>query len=200
MGKIFAFLIFLGAIYFLYTSYGYRYAVSYVVDNADSQMAIGNADSSINILAYVDYDSESSRRLFPVLLNLIASDPDVRLLIRPISGETALSQMATRLAIAAKQKGRFLDLNNAFLTANVGLDENYMEAIARSLGMDYNILKSSALSTNVEAELAEYQAEAKMLNVDIIPTFFVNHVKFTGASHSISDLNQLISDLRRGRR
>jgi protein-disulfide isomerase len=200
MGRIIALILFLGAAYFLYVTYGYRYAVSHVVNNADTQMMLGDKNPSINILAYVDYDSESSRRLFPVLLNLIATDQDVRLIIHPVATDKPTSQLATRLVLAAKKQGRFLDLNNAFLSANNALDENYMETIARSLRIDYDALKANALSADIESELANYKKESVLLNANDLPTFFVNHIKMTGSTHTVPDLSKLMTDIRLGRR
>lgn len=200
MFRIASLIIVLAVCYIAYLSYGYRYVLTDVEANADPAMYMGNANASITIIAYIDYDSSGSRQLNTLLLNLLASDQDIRTLIRPVATDTRMSQLATRLALAAKAEGNFLDVNSIFLSAFRPLDEKYLRAAITSLEIDYDALRLRALSGDFERELEAYQREAALLDVDQYPYFFVEHIKMPGATYTMEDLKNLIGDLRTGRR
>lgn len=186
--------------YVAYLNYGYRYVLSDIEANADPAMYVGNANASITLIAYIDYDSSASRQLYPLLLNLMATDQDVRTLIRPVATATRTSQLATRLALAAKDEGKFIDVNGVFLSTPNPLNEKYIKAAITSLGMDYNALEQKALSGDYERELSAYQREATLLDVNQYPYFFIEHVKMPGYIYTLEDLKSIIKDLRTGRR
>jgi len=200
MFRILCFLIVAGLGYLAYDNYGYRYYIGNVVNDADQSMTMGAIDPNINIVAYVDYDSAASRRLYPKMLNLLASDSNIRLIIRPIETDTKLSKLMTRVALAAKSQGHFMSVNNIFLTSNNDMDEKYVEGIIRSFGLNYNRLKFDATSPEIEAEIKGLQAESALLNIDTFPYFFIEHVKMIGGSYSNVEIQGIIKDLRSGRR
>ena len=187
--------------YFLYDVYGYRYYLSDIRSETEDSMSFGDTiDADIEIIAYMDYGSPSSRRLYPLLLNLVAADKNIKVTLRPVATNTAISDLATRIAIAAKNQGRFMDFNNVILSTSTDVDESYIEGAVRSLNMDYNQLKFDMLSTEVEQELQKYQRETALLNVPYLPYFYIDHVKMGGAAYTVRELQQILEDLRTGRR
>lgn len=200
MFRIIVFVVVVVAGYFVYDTYGYRYVLRDVVGNADGGMMVGSSDPDINIVTYVDYGGVASRRFYPILLNLLSSDSNVRIIVKPIETDTGISRLSTRVALAAKQQNRFMNVNNVFLTTSSDIDERYVEGAVRSLGINYNRLRFDALSPEVEAEAKNLQAEAALLNISSYPTTYVGHVKLEGASHSLSDIRNILKDLRSGRR
>lgn len=200
MFRILMILVFLGAGYLAYDTYGYRYVISNVAKNASSEMSVGPVDADVTVVAYVDYDSASSRRLYPKLLNLLAADSRVRLIVRPIETDTSLSRLTTRVALAAKSQDQFMHVNNIFLTSSNDMDERYIEGIIRSSGLNYNRMKFDATSPEIEQEVKDLQSEAAFLNINTFPYIFVDHVKVPGASYNVNELKSIIGDLRSGRR
>lgn len=186
--------------YFVYDSYGYRFVLNDVVKNSNPAMVMGSSDPDINIVTYVDYDDVASRRIYPVLLNLLSSDPNVSIIIKPIMSESKESNIATRVALAAKKQNQFMNINNVFLTANSDINERYIENAVRSLGLNYKLLRSEADSVDVGLEVEDLKLEAKLMNIPSYPYTYVGHVKLEGASHSLKDIKQILKDLRSGRR
>jgi protein-disulfide isomerase len=186
--------------YIAYTGYGYRYMLAYVQNNADTSMIMGDLNAENTITVYTDYDTATSRRLYPVLLRLSAIDPDVNILFRPVATNSNTSQMATRIALAAKENGRFLDVNNAFLNGNADLDQNYMKGLIRSLGLNYEELVTLGKSEIVNQDVEAIKREQSLLQIDTLPTFFVDHVRLEGPIHNVRELQELVRDIRKGRR
>ena len=200
MFRIIGVLVILAFAYFLYDSYGYRYVLNDVRSDSSAEMVMGNITATTNIVVYTDYASPASRQLFPVLLNLMASDQDINILIRPVATKSRLSQLATRIALVAKQQNRFMDVHNIFMTANNDFNEIYIERAVNSLNMDYGELKYKALSGSVEKELDKYQREAALLHIKDFPEFFIDHVKMSGSAYTVEQINDIVADLRSGRR
>lgn len=200
MLRILCFLIVLGIGYLAYDTYGYRYFINDIVKNADQGMVAGSSDADINIVVYVNYDSASSRRIYPKLFKLIASDPHVRLVIRPVETNTNLSKLMTRVALAARAQGQFMAVNNVFLTSNNKIDERYIETVIRSSGLDYNRMKFDVTSSEIKKEVEKLQSEATLLNIKSYPYLFVEHIKIPPTSYNVNKLKAIIRDLRSGRR
>lgn len=200
MFRILILILILGAGYLVYDTYGYRYFIPNIVKDADERMSIGPADADITIVVYIDYDSHTSKRLYPKLLNLIYSDPNVRLLVRPIETDARYSKLMTRVALAAKSQDQFMNVNNIFLTSTNNVDEKYIEGVIRSSGLNYNRMKFDATSPEIENEVQNLQAEIMLLNIQTLPIMFINHVKMPGVSYQVAEIKNIINDLRTERR
>jgi len=200
MFRLLCFLAIIGLGYLAYDTYGYRYFISNVIKEADQTMTMGSIDPNINIVLYVDYGSVASRRLYPTLLNLMSSDPNVRVIIRPVETDDGMSKLMTRVALAAKGQDQFMNINNVFLTTSTNIDQAYVESAIRSLGLNYNRLKYSVTSPEIEQQAKEIQDEATLLNVNKYPFMFIEHVKMPGASYRVGEIKSVINSLRSGRR
>jgi len=201
MFRIFVIIAFLAGAYFLYDVYGYRYYLNQVRADAPTEMSFGDTISAdIDIIAYLDYGSPASRRLYPTLLNLAAAEDNVKVSLRPVASDSNFSNLAARAAIATKNQGRFMDFNNVLLSNMSDIDETYMRAAVQSLGINYNQLKFDMMSPEVEQELLDYQREVTVLSIPSLPYFYINHVKMPGAAYTVKELETIIEDLRRGRR
>lgn len=201
MFRILLILATIGFAYFLYDAYGYRYYLSEVKSDVNASMVFGDTiDADIDIVAYYDYASPASKRLYPLLLNLVAEEQNVRVIMRPVATENTISNLATRVSLSAQKQNKFMDFNNIILSTAGTVDENYIEGAVRSLGLDYNQIKFDMASSDIENAIQQYQREVALLNVQTLPYFYINHVKMPGTSYTVSDLKAIIKDLRVGRR
>jgi protein-disulfide isomerase len=200
MFRILLILATIGVAYILYDAYGYRYYLNQIKTDIEGAMMFGDTiDSDIDIIAYYDYESPASRRLYPVLLNLASRADNVRVIMRPVATESAISNLTTRVAIAAKNQNRFMDFNNIILSASTSLDENYIERAVLSLGLDYNQIKFDIASEDIDNTVAQYQREAALLNIQTLPFFYINHVKMPGTAYTVQEIENIIRDVRTGR-
>jgi len=200
MGRLIVIVLVLCAGWFVYNEYGYRYYLSNVRNNIDQNMVMGPANAEMKIVAYVDYDSSASRRLYPVLLNLLSSTSNVSVAIRPIATNNQLSNLMTRVALLAKKKNQFIDVNNAFLTSNINVDENYIKAALRMIGWNFNAIQNELNDPSISSELEQLQREAKMLNIQSLPVFYIDHVRMQGSAYTVSEIRTIMADLKSGRR
>ncbi len=201
MFRLLLILAFVGVAYFLYDVYGYRYYLNEVQADTQESMVFGDTlGADIDVVAYYDYASPASKRLYPLLLNLVAQEQKVRVIMRPVVTESNISNLATRVALSAKKQNKFMDFNNIILSTAGTIDENYIEGAVRSLGLNYNQIKFDMASDEIENTVLQYQREVALLNIQTLPYFYINHVKMPGTSYTVRELEDIIDDLRVGRR
>ena len=179
-----------------YDTYGYRLILNQIHQNADPKMTMGKRNASINIVAYIDYDSAETRQLFPSLLKILSNNPNTKLILRPIPTDTQTSKLAARIALASKQHNKFLDVSSLFLSSNANFDERYIELAVNSVGLNYNSIKATALSADIEKQLFDYQTEAKILSVTKTPYLFVGPVRMTQGSYSTAEIQKIIDSIK----
>jgi hypothetical protein len=186
--------------YFTYTLYAYQFVLNRIKDQAPIEMRMGNTTNPTHtIIGYVDYALPESRQLHTLFLNLIARADDTEIIIRPISSEDNNSILAQKLVLTAQNLNQFLETHNALMTASSSFDEAFMERAIRSVGLNYESVKGQALSADIESEAVNLNAETILVNLNQIPSFYIDHHLMEGASYSVSDILKIMDDLKSGR-
>jgi len=199
MGKIILTLAVLVCGYFAYTLYAYEFVLNNIREETPAQMRMGNLDADITITAYLDYNSAESRKLNTLLFNFIARRDDVQVIIRPVSSDDPVSELAQKLALSAKNYDRFLEVHSALMSASSNFDENHMVRAIQSVGLGYETVKGQALSADIETESMKLNGEVLLVSVDMIPTFFIRNYKMEGAEYTNKDIRDVIRDIQAGR-
>lgn len=187
-------------LFFLYQMYGYRLVLDDIRQDATAETLMGSPRAPINILAYIDYDASWSRRAHPVLLQVLGQNPDVNILFKPLPGVSAGSELAARIALAARDKNRFLDVHSVFMESPGSMNEDYIEQVVEAIGLDYDELKSIAYTPRVTAGIEDAKRDALFLGINTTPIFYVEHVRLAGGGYKVADFEDIIRDLRSGRR
>jgi protein-disulfide isomerase len=185
--------------YLLFQSYGYRYVLDHVRGKASVEMVIGRPNAPTNILAYIDYASDSSKQLDTKFVSLLSADPDVNILIRPVATSQEGSELLTRLAFAAQKQGKFMDLHNVLVRSNINLNEDRLAMSLQAMGINYTHLKATATSPEIDKEIENINTELLLLGIESIPTYYIEHVKMEGSADSLSTLVTIMNKLRSGR-
>lgn len=190
--------VFIVLLFFLYKVYGYRLVLDDVRDNATPATVMGNPSAPLNIIAYVDYDANWSRRAHPVLMKLLATNADTSILYKPLPSVSEGSELAARIALAAAEENRFLDVHNVFMEANQPMTESYIRSAIVTMGMNYENLKAIAYSPKVDAQINSAKRDALWLGINATPVFYVEHIRLEGGGYNVSDFETLLLGLRRG--
>lgn len=184
---------------FLYQIYGYRYVLEHIRSTSSAGMVMGPEAAPINILAYIDYGSEWSRRSQPVMLQTLSRNPDVNLIIKPVAGVNENSELAARIALAALQDNEFISVHNVLMEAP-RMTESYIRQAVASQGLDYNELIDRAYGDVVTDMIDDIKREALLLNIDTTPKIYVENVSLEGSGYTVVEMDKILNDLRYGRR
>lgn len=186
------------ACFFLYKVYGYRYVLDDIRATSSAGMIMGDENAPITILAYIDYGSSWSRRAHPILLQTLSRNPDVNIIIKPIPGLSENSELATRIALAALQDNRFLDIHNILMEAP-RLSEDYIRKTVATRGLDYDVLLARAYDEPVNDLISEIKREALFLGVQTTPHIYLNDISLSEGTYDVNNMDKLIKDIKLGR-
>ncbi|MDH3668209.1 MAG: DsbA family protein [Paracoccaceae bacterium] len=133
----------------------------------------GNPDGDITLVEFADYRCGYCKRAHPELKELLARDPNIRLVVKefPILGPDSVT--AARIATAATEidSSKFKALNDAMMTFGGQLNETAIYQIAGTIGYDIPALKARAAEPDIEARIAETYALARNLGLEGTPSF-----------------------------
>jgi protein-disulfide isomerase len=158
----------------------------------------GNAKGDITIVEYFDYQCPYCRKLAPDLHAVVKDDGNIRMVLKdwPILGP--VSVYASRLALATKYQGKFVDAHDAL----IGLDSKLTEAIVRErlakAGIDVDRALAD-LQTNQDAiatTLKRTDEQASAFGFKGTPAFIIGKFRVPGPL-SKEQFGQAIADARK---
>jgi protein-disulfide isomerase len=111
----------------------------------------GNPKGDVTIAAYLDYNCGYCRASLPALAELVAKDPNVRIVYRefPVLGQSSVT--AARWALAAAEQGKFMEFHKALYAD--GPDEAGLAKAAAKAGLDTALAKKTIAAPRVQAEI-----------------------------------------------
>jgi protein-disulfide isomerase len=143
----------------------------------------GAAGYDVSIVEFFDYNCPYCRRMEPVLNNLLASDPKVRIVYRdwPIFGPA--SREAARAAIASQWQGHHAAFHEALLTSPGKLDSAGIRTAATRANVDWSRLQRDlkAHGSEIDALLARTDSIAGAIGFNGTPALIVGAQVVAGA-------------------
>lgn len=160
----------------------------------------GNPSGDITIVEFTDYRCGYCRKAFPEVEQLVATDGNIRLVLKefPILGDqsTASSRtaIATRLALG---DDAYKAMHDALITYRGDIDEAATREIAADLGLDAEAILARLNSDEVEQIIAENHLLAQRLQISGTPTFVIGDEMLRGYM-PLDGMQQLIAAQRNG--
>ena len=151
----------------------------------------------VTIVEFFDYNCPYCRRMEPMLNNLLASDPKVRIVYRdwPIFGPA--SREAARAAIASQWQNRHAAFHEALLTSPARLDSAGVKAAATRAKVDWTRLQRDlkAHGAEIDALLTRTNAIAEAIGFNGTPALIVGSQVVAGAV-DLPSLRKLVASAR----
>jgi protein-disulfide isomerase len=146
----------------------------------DGRDFVINPDGKITVVEFFDYNCGYCKSSAPEVLDIVAKNPDIRLVLKelPIFGEA--SDTAAKVALTPAGKAKGLELFKAFM-AQKPLDEAAIDRILVAHGLDPAAVRKAAASPEIEKQIADVRALAVNLKIQGTPVFVVGDVMVPGA-------------------
>ena len=172
-----------------------REKAMFILRSDDGDPFIGNPDASFVIYEFSDYNCGYCKRVFKPLQELIASDGDIKLVVKefPILSETSV--LAAQAGIAAQAQGVFEDFHIAMMTGRGAISMDSILAAAKSAGADLDRLQADMSSPAVEAIIARTRAAAQQLEISGTPGLVIGRQVIPGAI-SLEQMRDIIASER----
>lgn len=122
----------------------------------------GNPNGDVTVTVFMDYACGYCRASLPALAELLAKDPNVRVVYReyPVLGEASV--VASRFALAAAQQGKFRAFHDALFASDGPSNASIGAALAKA-GLDPATTQKLANSDAITKEIdANHRLGAKL--------------------------------------
>jgi protein-disulfide isomerase len=138
----------------------------------------GNPRGDVTLVEYYDYNCGYCRASLPMIRQLIARDPKLRVVFRELPILAESSRSAARISLVAAAQGRFNAFHDA-LYAGGRVSDASIAAAAKTAGVDTSRL--AALAPRIDAEIARNMETAARLGVTGTPSWVVGDQLLSGA-------------------
>ena len=130
------------------------------IDHDPRDFVAGNPNGKITVVEFFDYRCPYCKAALPDLQKLIAANKDVRLVLTEFPILSAVSENATRAAIAAKAQGKYWAVHQAMLSEK-SLDDAAIERILKANGVDMTKARADAVAKATSDEIDDNHALAR---------------------------------------
>jgi protein-disulfide isomerase len=134
---------------------------------------LGNPKGDVTVVEFFDYRCPYCKQALNALQRLIRDDPNLRLVFKefPILGPESV--YASRVAIASREQGKYLELHHALMSHRGKFDQKSVLNIARGVGLDVDRLLVDMRKPQVEAMIKEASLIADRLAITGTPAIII---------------------------
>lgn len=144
------------------------------LNNRADDGIIGNPDGKMVLVEFFDFSCGYCHRIYPALKEIIANNPDVKVVAKPMAFLSPASKYAAEAALAAKEQGKF-DVVYAAIFAINGLTEAKIDEAVAATGVDMTKLKEDMKSDKVKDTMSAASELASKIQVSGVPTLVFNN-------------------------
>lgn len=150
---------------------------------ADGAPRLVGRSADITVVLFTDYRCPACRRSDESILDEIAKDGRVELVVRPLTIFGEQSELAARAALAASLQGRFAAMYRMLMRSSVVLGPTAVEQLARRSGVDGARFRTDLKFQNawITAVLNRNRMAAFTLGFKGTPSYLVGRYRVEGA-------------------
>lgn len=145
------------------------------IEEADSPPILGNKNADISIVVFYDYNCSYCRQANEYTNELLASDPSVKIILRPIPILGGTSMYAAKAALAIQKiAGEKFDLIHNDLMSLSPIDESTVKTLVAKYDIDYALVENEVNSYSNKQLINKNFKLAKGLGIKGVPSYVVN--------------------------
>ena len=141
---------------------------------------LGNPAGKITLVEFTDYACPYCRMSVSDVQELIAANPDLKVVVREEAVISPLSINAARMALAAADQGRYAAFHNAMFAKDGPSAQNIADA-AREAGLDLAKARADIAAGKYDAELTNNTRMGQSIGFSGTPAWIVGDQAFSGA-------------------
>ena len=157
----------------------------------------GNPEGDVTLVEFFDYQCGYCKRSLAPVMDLLKSDPGLRIVWKDLPVLGPVSTFAALAAMAAQQQGKYLVFHEGLMGARDRLSEESVMEIAGQVGLDLERLQQDMADPEIAAYLEDTQRLARDLGINGTPAFVIGNTLVPGAVDG-ARLKQLIAEARSG--
>ena len=167
------------------------------LENDGYSLVTGNPDGDVTVIEFLDYRCGYCKQAHDGVKALIASDPNIKFIIKefPILGPE--STFASRAAMASIAQGddMYLKFNDAMMRHRGDLDQQTVMRIAGDVGIDQAQLAQDVQNPEIASNIRETYGLARRLDISGTPAFIIGDTIIRGFL-PYDSLKEIVEDQR----
>jgi len=170
--------------------------------NSPRGVTLGNKDGDVTLVEFFDYNCGFCKRAMADMLDLLKSDPKVKVVLKefPVLGKG--SEAAAKVAVAVRMQDptgkKYLDFHQRLLGGRGEADKARAMAAAKDAGLDMARIEKDLASPEIDATIAENEALARAMGMNGTPSYVIGKQVVIGAV-GLDGLKEKISIARCGK-
>ena len=159
----------------------------------ESLPRIGNMDSKLIIIEFVDYNCGYCKKTLSTISKLMKNFDNIQIVFidYPILSET--SEIAARASLAANEQNAYFEYHSILLNSTKSINENVLYKIAKELSLDIEKFKKDISSEKIKNNIIKNIKFANSLKIKGTPTFIIGKQILPGA-YDYEKLKKIILD------
>lgn len=145
------------------------------LNNNPDDGVIGNPDGKLVLVEFFDFSCGYCHKIYPALQEIIAKNPDVKVVAKPMAFLAPVSKYAAEAALAAKEQGKFAEVYSALFATQGRLTEEKIDEVVAATGVDMARIKADMKSDKVQNTLNAVSDLAGQIQVSGVPTLVFNN-------------------------
>jgi protein-disulfide isomerase len=170
--------------------------------NSARHVVVGNPQGDVTFVEFFDYNCGYCKRAMSDMLDLMKSDPKLKVVLKefPVLGPGSVEAAQVAVAVRMQDKGgkKYLDFHQKLLTGRGQADRARAVAVAKEVGLDMARLEKDMASDEVKASLEESFRLAEALGLNGTPSYVIGSNVVVGAV-GLATLKEKVSTARCGK-
>ena len=155
-----------------------------LLNDSPRGVVVGNPKGDVVLVEFFDYNCGYCRRALDDMMNLVKTDPKLKIVLKefPVLGKSSVD--AARVAVAVRMQdpgGKYLEFHRKLLGGRGEVTLERALAAAKEVGLDMARLDRDLKSKEIEATLEESAELSDKLSISGTPTYVVGDEVVPGA-------------------
>jgi len=153
--------------------------------NSPRGVTLGNKDGDVTFVEFFDYNCGYCKRAMADMMELMKSDPKLKVVLKEFPVLSAGSVEAAQVAVAVRMQDptgkKYLDFHQKLLTGRGAADKARALAVAKEVGLDMAKLDKDLASPEVRNTLEENFKLAEAMGMNGTPSYVIGKQIVIGA-------------------
>ena len=153
--------------------------------NSPRQVTLGNLQGDVTLVEFFDYNCGYRKRALNDMLDLLKSDPKLKIVLKefPVLGQGSVEAAQVAVAVRMQDKGgkKYLDFHQKLLGGRGQADKMRALAVAKEVGLDMARLEKDLGGDEPKATIEESLQIAEALGLNGTPSYVIGGDVVIGA-------------------
>jgi protein-disulfide isomerase len=154
-----------------------------LIFSSNRQVVLGNPKGSVTLVEFFDYNCTYCRRAQADMKKLLASNPDLKVVLKefPVLGDGSVEAARVGIAVQMTAPDKYAAFHDELLGEPGQVNGERALAVAEDLGLDVDAIKAKIDSDEVKATISEVYELAGKLNLTGTPSYVTHKEVVVGA-------------------